>query len=157
MFQPLAFLHGAQGAPSVRKTPPTPEKGHTMKKFTNAAAASVLAGALVLAAAPANAATTATAVPAETATTATAAPKAEKAEKAQKEKLTWEEKQKRDRAQIEITDARLDNAKKGLEVTGGIIKSAGDIKDLFTPSFLKGDGASSLIKGIAKIVGKIIL
>ena len=128
-----------------------------MKKFTNAAAASVLAGALVLAAAPANAATTAT-----TATTATAAPKAEKveeaakAEKAQKENLTWEEKQKRDRAQIEITDARLDNAKKGLEVTGGIIKSAGDIKDLFTPSFLKGDGASSLIKGIAKIVGKII-
>ncbi|MCT1451762.1 hypothetical protein M3G18_02385 [Corynebacterium sp. p3-SID1145] len=128
-----------------------------MKKFTNAAAASVLAGALVLAAAPANAATTAT-----TATTATAAPKAEKveeaakAEKAQKENLTWEEKQKRDRAQIEITDARLDNAKKGLDVTNGIIKSAGDIKDLFTPSFLKGDGASSLIKGIAKIVGKII-
>ena len=119
-----------------------------MKKFTNAAAASVLAGALVLAAAPANAATTAT-----TATTATAAPKAEKA---QKENLTWEEKQKRDRAQIEITDARLDNAKKGLDVTNGIIKSAGDIKDLFTPSFLKGDGASSLIKGIAKIVGKII-
>lgn len=136
-----------------------------MKKFTNAAAASVLAGALVLAAAPANAATTATTAPADTASTATAAPKAEKvekvekaakAEKAEKEKLTWEEKQKRDRAQIEITDARLDNAKKGLDVTSGIIKSAGDIKDLFTPSFLKGDGASSLIKGIAKIVGKII-
>lgn len=147
-----------------------------MKKFSNAAAASVLAGALVLAATPANAATTApldtpnTASTADTAATvstaATAAPETAKTEKVEKTgkaakeekaKLTWEEKQKRDRAQIEITNARLDNAKKGLDVTSGIIKSAGEIKDLFTPSFLKGDGASSLIKGIAKIVGKILL
>lgn len=150
-----------------------------MKKFSNVAAASVLAGALVLAATPANAATTApldtpnTASTADTAATvstaATTAPEAEqtektekvektgKAAKEEKAKLTWEEKQKRDRAQIEITNARLDNAKKGLDVTSGIIKSAGEIKDLFTPSFLKGDGASSLIKGIAKIVGKILL
>lgn len=132
-----------------------------MKKFTNAAAASVLAGALALTAAPANAATDAAvdAAPAVFAASAgatgvTATPKAEKP---QKEKLTWEEKQKRDRAQIEITDARLDNAKKGLDVTSGIIKNAADLKDLFTPSFLKDDGGSSLIKGIAKIVGKIFL
>lgn len=140
---------------------PQPEKGHTMKKFTNAVAASVLAGALALTAAPANAATTAAADAAPAVSTAsaeatgvTAAPKAEKP---QKEKLTWEEKQKRDRVQIEITDARLDNAKKGLDVTSGIIKNAADLKDLFTPSFLKGDSGSSLIKAIAKIVGKIFL
>lgn len=62
-----------------------------MKKFTNAAAASVLAGAIVLAGTPAQAAeTTATETAVATTATATAA-------KPTKEKLTWQERQERDR------------------------------------------------------------
>jgi len=117
-----------------------------MKKFTNAAAASVLAGAIVLAGTPAQAAeTTATETAVATTATATAA-------KPTKEKLTWQERQERDRAQIDITSQRLDNAKKGLEVTDGIINSAAGVKDLFTPRILKDGGLSTVLKIIGKLI-----
>lgn len=120
-----------------------------MKKFTNAAAASVLAGAIVLAGTPAQAAeTTATETTAVTTATATATkPAKEKAPK-----LTWEERQERDRAQIDITNQRLDNAKKGLEVTDGIINSAAGVKDLFTPRILKDGGLATVLKIIGKLI-----
>lgn len=117
-----------------------------MKKFTNAAAASVLAGAIVLAGTPAQAAE-ATAPETTAATTATAT-----ATKPAKEKLTWEERQERDRAQIDITSQRLDNAKKGLEVTDGIINSAAGVKDLFTPRILKDGGLATVLKIIGKLI-----
>lgn len=121
-----------------------------MKKFTNAAAASVLAGAIVLAGTPAQAAeATATETATETAvaTAATATPA-----KPAKEKLTWQERQERDRGQIDITSQRLDNAKKGLEVTDGIINSAAGVKDLFTPRILKDGGLSTVLKIIGKLI-----
>ena len=117
-----------------------------MKKFTNAAAASVLAGAIVLAGTPAQAAeTTATETAVATTATATAA-------KPTKEKLTWQERQERDRAQIDITSQRLDNAKKGLEVTDGIINSAAGVKDLFTPRIMEDGGLSTVLKIIGKLI-----
>ena len=121
-----------------------------MKKFTNAAAASVLAGAIVLAGTPAQAAeATATETATETAvaTAATATPA-----KPAKEKLTWQERQERDRGQIDITSQRLDNAKKGLEVTDGIINSAAGVKDLFTPRILKDGGLATVLKIIGKLI-----
>lgn len=108
-----------------------------MKKFTNAAAASVLAGAIILAGTPAQAAETA----AETTATTEKAPE-----------LSWQERQERDRGQIDITNQRLDNAKKGLEVTDGIINSAGGVKDLFTPRILKEGGLSTILKIIGKLI-----
>ena len=118
-----------------------------MKKFTNAAAASVLAGAIILAGTPAQAAETA-AVETDT-TVATTATKLAK-EKAPE--LTWQERNERDRAQIDITSQRLDNAKKGLEVTDGIINSAAGVKDLFTPRILKEGGLSTIFKIIGKLI-----
>lgn len=118
-----------------------------MKKFTTAAAASVLAGAIVLAGTPAQAAETATAAETAVATAATAT-----AAKPAKEKLNWQERQERDRAQIDITSQRLDNAKKGLEVTDGIINSAAGVKDLFTPRILKDGGLSTVLKIIGKLI-----
>lgn len=126
-----------------------------MKKFTNAAAASVLAGALVIAGTPAQAAeatateTTAATAPATTAP-ATTAPKQEKPSK---QKLTWQERQERDRGQIDITSQRLDNAKKGLEVTDGIINSAANLKDLFTPRILKDGNLGDVLKIVGKLIG----
>lgn len=126
-----------------------------MKKFTNAAAASVLAGALVIAGTPAQAAeatateTTAATAPATTAP-ATTAPKQEKPSK---QKLTWQERQERDRGQIDITSQRLDNAKKGLEVTDGIIDSAASLKDLFTPRILKDGNLGDVLKIVGKLIG----
>ncbi|MEH0148118.1 hypothetical protein V6D40_10680 [Corynebacterium sp. Q4381] len=108
-----------------------------MKKFTNAAAASVLAGAMILAGTPAQAAETATA----TTVTTENAPE-----------LSWQERNERDRAQIDITSQRLDNAKKGLEVTDGIINSAAGVKDLFTPRILKEGGLSTIFKIIGKLI-----
>lgn len=115
-----------------------------MKKLTNEAAASVLAGAIVLAGTPAQAAETAAV---ETATTVAAKPAKEKATE-----LTWQERNERDRAQIDITNQRLDNAKKGLEVTDGIINSAAGVKDLFTPRILKDGGLSTVLKIIGKLI-----
>lgn len=126
-----------------------------MKKFTNAAAASVLAGALVIAGTPAQAVeatateTTAATAPATTAP-ATTAPKQEKPSK---QKLTWQERQERDRGQIDITSQRLDNAKKGLEVTDGIINSAANLKDLFTPRILKDGNLGDVLKIVGKLIG----
>lgn len=117
-----------------------------MKKFTNAAAASVLAGAIVLSGTPAQAAETADT---ETAATTTAA---EKPAKEKKEELTWQERNERAQAQIDITSQRLDNAKKGLEVTDGIINSSSNLKDLFTPRIVKDGGLSTLLKIIGKFI-----
>lgn len=130
-----------------------------MKKFTNAAAASVLAGALVIAGTPAQAAeatatTTATETTAATAPATTApATDAPKLEKPSKQKLTWQERQERDRGQIDITSQRLDNAKKGLEVTDGIINSAANLKDLFTPRILKDGNLGDVLKIVGKLIG----
>ena len=126
-----------------------------MKKFTNAAAASVLAGALVIAGTPAQAAeATATETTAATAPTTTApATDAPKHEKPSKQKLTWQERQERDRGQIDITSQRLDNAKKGLEVTDGIINSAANLKDLFTPRILKDGNLGDVLKIVGKLIG----
>ena len=115
-----------------------------MKKFTNAAVASVLAGAIILAGTPAQAAET---TEVEAATTVAAKPAKEKAPE-----LTWQERNERDRAQIDITSQRLDNAKKGLEVTDGIINSAAGVKDLFTPRILKEGGLSTIFKIIGKLI-----
>ena len=112
-----------------------------MKKFTNAAAASVLAGAIVLSGTPAQAAETA-----DTETAATTTTAAEKPAKEKKEELTWQERNERAQAQIDITSQRLDNAKKGLEVTDGIINSSSNLKDLFTPRIVKDGGLSTLLK-----------
>lgn len=117
-----------------------------MKKFTNAAAASVLAGAIVISGTPAQAAETADT---ETAATTTAA---EKPAKEKKEELTWQERNERALAQIDITSQRLDNAKKGLEVTDGIINSSSNLKDLFTPRIVKDGNASTLLKLIGKLI-----
>lgn len=128
-----------------------------MKKFTNVAAASVLAGALVLASTPANAATT---VEEDATTAATTEAGAPKDVKTQEEKLSWEEQNKRDLAKIEITDARLDNALKGLTVTNGIIESSSNLKGLFIPTLLKGENGSTvlqIIASIAKLAGKVAL
>lgn len=125
-----------------------------MKKFTNAAAASVLAGALVIAGTPAQAAE-ATATTTATETTAATAPAttAPKQEKPSKQKLTWQERQERDRGQIDITSQRLDNAKKGLEVADGIINSAANLKDLFTPRILKDGNLGDVLKIVGKLIG----
>lgn len=117
-----------------------------MKKFTNAAAASVLAGAIVISGTPAQAAETANT---ETAATTTAA---EKPAKEKKEELTWQERNERALAQIDITSQRLDNAKKGLDVTDGIINSSSNLKDLFTPRIVKDGNASTLLKLIGKFI-----
>lgn len=117
-----------------------------MKKFTNAAAASVLAGAIVLSGTPAQAAE---AADTETAATTTAA---EKPAKEKKEELTWQERNERAQAQIDITSQRLDNAKKGLEVTDGIINSSSNLKDLFTPRIVKDGALSTLLKIIGKFI-----
>lgn len=121
-----------------------------MKKFTNAAAASVLASALVIAGTPAQAAETTAATAPATAAPATDAPKLEKPSK---QKLTWQERQERDRGQIDITSQRLDNAKKGLEVTDGIINSAANLKDLFTPRILKDGNLGDVLKIVGKLIG----
>ena len=118
-----------------------------MKKFTNAAAASVLAGAIVLSGTPAQAAETADT---ETAATTTAA--AEKPAREKKEELTWQERNERAQAQIDITSQRLDNGKKGLEVTDGIINSSSNLKDLFTPRIVKDGALSTLLKIIGKFI-----
>lgn len=123
-----------------------------MKKIVNAAAASVLAGAIVLGATPAGAAEAPAAAATTAASAATAAPNAAQATKPAKETLTWQERQERERAQIDLTSQRLDNAKKGLEVTNGIIDSAGGVKDLFTPRILKDGGLSTLLKIIGKLI-----
>ncbi|MDN8605896.1 hypothetical protein Q0N48_07810 [Corynebacterium ureicelerivorans] len=117
-----------------------------MKKFTNAAAASVLAGAIVLSGTPAQAAETADT---ETAATTTVA---EKPAKEKKEELTWQERNERAQAQIDTTSQRLDNAKKGLEVTDGIINSSSNLKDLFTPRIVKDGALSTLLKIIGKFI-----
>lgn len=116
-----------------------------MKNFTNAAAASVLAGAIVLSGTPAQAAETADT---ETAATTTA----EKPAKEKKEELTWQERNERAQAQINITSQRLDNAKKGLEVTDGIINSSSNLKDLFTPRIVKDGSLFTLLKIIGKFI-----
>lgn len=118
-----------------------------MKKFTNAAAASVVAGAIVLSGTPAQAAETADAETAATTTTA-----AEKPAKEKKDELTWQERNERAQAQIDITSQRLDNAKKGLEVTDGIINSSSNLKDLFTPRIVKDGALSTLLKIIGKFI-----
>lgn len=118
-----------------------------MKKFTNAAAASVLAGAIVLSGTPAQAAETAGTETAATTTTA-----AEKPAKEKKEELTWQERNERAQAQIDITSQRLDNAKKGLEVTDGIVNSSSNLKDLFTPRIVKDGALSTLLKIIGKFI-----
>lgn len=118
-----------------------------MKKFTNAAAASVLAGAIVLSGTPAQAAEAA-----DTETAATTTTAAEKPAKEKKEELTWQERNERAQAQIDITSQRLDNAKKGLEVTDGIINSSSNLKDLFTPRIVKDGGLSTLLKIIGKFI-----
>ncbi|MDN8626203.1 post-segregation antitoxin (ccd killing protein) [Corynebacterium mucifaciens] len=118
-----------------------------MKKFTNAAAASVLAGAIVLSGTPAQAAEAA-----DTETAATTTTAAEKPAKEKKEELTWQERNERAQAQIDITSQRLDNAKKGLEVTDGIINSSSNLKDLFTPRIVKDGALSTLLKIIGKFI-----
>ncbi|WP_273406523.1 hypothetical protein [Corynebacterium ureicelerivorans] len=118
-----------------------------MKKFTNAAAASVLAGAIVLSGTPAQAAEAA-----DTETAATTTTAAEKPAKEKKEELTWQELNERAQAQIDITSQRLDNAKKGLEVTDGIINSSSNLKDLFTPRIVKDGALSTLLKIIGKFI-----
>lgn len=118
-----------------------------MKKFTNAAAASVLGGAIVLSGTPAQAAEAA-----DTETAATTTTAAEKPAKEKKEELTWQERNERAQAQIDITSQRLDNAKKGLEVTDGIINSSSNLKDLFTPRIVKDGALSTLLKIIGKFI-----
>lgn len=118
-----------------------------MKKFTDAAAASVLAGAIVLSGTPAQAAEAA-----DTETAATTTTAAEKPAKEKKEELTWQERNERAQAQIDITSQRLDNAKKGLEVTDGIINSSSNLKDLFTPRIVKDGALSTLLKIIGKFI-----
>lgn len=119
-----------------------------MKKFTNAAAASVLAGAIVLSGTPAQAAEAADTETAATTTTAAEKPAKEK----KKEELTWQERNERAQAQIDITSQRLDNAKKGLEVTDGIINSSSNLKDLFTPRIVKDGALSTLLKIIGRFI-----
>lgn len=118
-----------------------------MKKFTNAAAASVLAGAIVLSGTPAQAAEAA-----DTETAATTTTAAEKPAREKKEELTWQERNERAQAQIDITSQRLDNAKKGLEVTDGIINSSSNLKDLLTPRIVKDGALSTLLKIIGRFI-----
>ena len=118
-----------------------------MKKFTNAAAASFLAGAIVLSGTPAQAAEAA-----DTETAATTTTAAEKPAREKKEELTWQERNERAQAQIDITSQRLDNAKKGLEVTDGIINSSSNLKDLLTPRIVKDGALSTLLKIIGRFI-----